>query len=82
VAVFTKAIHSTRKQHIPVHLTKTAQYIAEFSFYKYMNSHSTIQYIYLSTIQVHEHYETQETENAEETKMNILPGNELGPSSL
>jgi hypothetical protein len=82
VAVFTKTIHSTRKQDI--HLTKTAQYIAPIFTVqnKYMNIHSTIQYIYVSTIQVHEHYKTQETEitegnteNAEENKMNILPGN-------
>jgi hypothetical protein len=41
-----------------------------------------MQYIYISTIQVHEHYKTQETENAEENKKNILLGNEPGPSSL
>jgi hypothetical protein len=36
-----------------------------------------------STIQVHEYYKTQQkTENREENKMNILPGNEPGPSSL
>jgi hypothetical protein len=34
-------------------------------------------------IQVYEHYKTQQkTENTEENKMNILPGNEPGPSSL
>jgi hypothetical protein len=47
VAVFTKTIHSTSKQHI--HLTETAQYIARIFAvqYKYMNIHSTIE--------VHEH---------------------------
>jgi hypothetical protein len=35
---------------------------------KYTNIHSTVQYIYISTIQVHEHYETQETKNAEKTQ--------------
>jgi hypothetical protein len=58
VAMFTKTIHLTRKQHI--HVT---------------NFHSTIQ--------VHEHYKTpQKTEYTEEEKINILPGNEPGPSSL
>jgi hypothetical protein len=33
--------------------------------YKYMNIPSTIQYIYISTIQVHEHYKSQDVENAE-----------------
>jgi hypothetical protein len=63
-----------------------------------MNIHSTIQYICISTIQVHEHYKRQEKvnteitqkiqeENTENTKKitentNILPGNEPGPSSL
>jgi hypothetical protein len=62
---------------------ETAQYIARtFTVqYKYMNIHSTKQYIYISTTQVHEHYETQyKTENIQ-NKMNILPGNEPGPSS-
>jgi hypothetical protein len=56
---------------------KTAQYIARIFTvqYKYMNIHSIIH--------VHEHYKTQqETENTEENRMNILPGNEPGPSSL
>jgi hypothetical protein len=36
-----------------------------------------------STRQVHEHYKAQQKiENREENKMNILPGNEPGPSSL
>jgi hypothetical protein len=35
------------------------------------------------TVQVHEHYKTQQkTKNTEENKMNILPGKEPGPSSL
>jgi hypothetical protein len=35
-----------------------------------------------STILVHEHYKTQQkTENTEEKKMNMLPGNETRPSS-
>jgi hypothetical protein len=44
----------------------------------------------ISTIQIHEHYKTQQkteitednTENTEENKMNILPGNEPGPSIM
>jgi hypothetical protein len=36
-----------------------------------------------STIQAHEHYIAQQkTENTEENKINVLPGNEPGPSSL
>jgi hypothetical protein len=42
---------------------ETAHTSHEFSQYKYMNIYSTIQYIYINTIQVHEHYRTQETEN-------------------
>jgi ABC-type glutathione transport system ATPase component len=67
------------------HLTKTAQYIARIFTvqYKYMNIHSTIQYIYISRIQVHEHYKTQQkTENTEEKKTNILLGKEPEPSNL
>jgi hypothetical protein len=47
------------------HLTYTAQYIARIFTvqYKYMNIHSTVHYISISTIQVLEHYKTQETEN-------------------
>jgi hypothetical protein len=51
--------------------------------------HEHSQYIYIGTIQVHEHYKTQERENTEKTQKirkdtestNILPGNEPGPSS-
>jgi hypothetical protein len=60
---------------------ETARYIAQIFTvqYKYMNFHSTIKYICISTIQVHEHYTTQQkTEYTEENKMNILPGNEPG----
>jgi phosphoribosylanthranilate isomerase len=39
--------------------------VAVFAKTKYRIVHSTIQYIYISTIQVHEHYKTQETENTE-----------------
>jgi phosphoribosylanthranilate isomerase len=42
--------------------------VAVFTKMKYMNIHSTIQNIYISTIQVYEHYKTQETENIEKTK--------------
>jgi hypothetical protein len=57
---------------------ETAQYVHVTNF------HSTIQYIYISTIQVHEHYKTQETEHTEKNteNTNIVPGNEPGPSSL
>jgi hypothetical protein len=53
------------------HLTKTAQYIARIFTvqYKYLNIHSRMQYIYISTIQVHEYYKTQETENTEKHKI-------------
>jgi hypothetical protein len=40
--------------------------MAVFKKIKYMNIHSTIQYIYISTIEVHEHYKTQKTEHTEE----------------
>jgi hypothetical protein len=49
------------------------------------SSHETAQYKYMniSTIQVHEHYKTeQKTENTEENKINILPGVEPGPPNL
>jgi hypothetical protein len=75
VAVFTKKETApTSHENSTIHRT---------------NLHSTIlvrehpQYIYISTIQVHEHYKTQEnTENTEENKINVLPGNEPGHSSL
>jgi hypothetical protein len=47
VAVFTKTIHSTRKQHISRNQNNTSH---EFSQYKYMNIHSTIQYNNTSTL--------------------------------
>jgi hypothetical protein len=75
--------HTFNKE--PAHLTNTANYITRIFAvqYKYMNIHSTIQYIYsyISTIQVHEYYETQETKSAGKDT-SILPGNEPGPSSL
>jgi hypothetical protein len=56
----------SRKHHNTSHV---------FAQYKCMNIHSTVQ--------VHEHYKTQQkTENTEENKMNILPGNASWPSSL
>jgi hypothetical protein len=64
VAVFTKIIYSRREQHVRIQHNTSH----EFSQYKYMNIHSTIQYIYISKIQVHEHYKTQETENTEKTR--------------
>jgi hypothetical protein len=42
--------------------------VTVFTKTKYMKIHSTIQYIFMSTIQVHEHYKTQETENTEKNR--------------
>jgi hypothetical protein len=52
---------------VTAHLTKTAQYIARIF---------TVQYKYMNITK------QQKTENTEENKINILPGNEPGPSSL